>query len=163
MSAYTRTQRLLVLPLLVLLLAAALVAASVVTAGEAQAASQKQIRKATAVAKNQIGDPYSYGAEGPNAFDCSGLTYFAYKKVGISLPRSPDAQYRFVRGIRKENIRKGDLMFLHGSSGVYHVGIFVGWDSGRRVILHSPNSGSTVHRQRMWTGSWWAGTLRPKG
>lgn len=164
MSAFTRAQRLLTLPLLACLLATALVVASWATAPAADAATQreKKISRATAIARNQVGDPYSYGADGPNAFDCSGLTTYAYRKVGIQLPRSSDGQYRHVRGIRKENIKKGDLMFLHGSGGVYHVGIFVGWNDGRRVILHSPNSGERVHAQRMWTTKWWAGTLRIK-
>ncbi len=164
MSAFLHARRLLVLPLLAFLLAAALVAASVATAPGADAATkrEKKIHKAVHIARNQVGDPYSYGAEGPNAFDCSGLTSFAYKKAGLYLPRSSDGQYRFLRGIRKENLKKGDLMALHGSGGVYHVGLFVGWRDGRRLILHAPNSGSRVHVQKMWTGKWWAATARPK-
>jgi len=162
MSSHVRAPRLLVLPFLACLLAAALVVASWATAPEADAASKQKIHKATRVAKHQIGDPYSYGAAGPNAFDCSGLTYYAYKRVGISLPRSSDAQYRHARHIKKHNMKRGDFIFLHDDGGVYHLGIFVGWDSGRRVILHSPNSGERVHRDRMWTGSWWAGTLRSR-
>lgn len=161
MSALFRVQRLLALPIL---LAAALVVTTWLVAPQADAASkrEKKISVATKIAKKQKGDPYVYGAEGPNAFDCSGLTYYAYKKVGIHLARSSDAQYRQLRGIRKENIRKGDLMFFHSGGSVYHVGIFVDWDNGRRVILHAPNSGENVHRERVWTGSWWAATLRKK-
>lgn len=165
MPAYIRAQRLLTLPavLLTVLLATALVATSWAVAPEAEADQRdRKIHKATRIMKNQIGDPYAYGAEGPHRFDCSGLPYFAYRKVGISLPRSSDAQYRRLRGIRKEKMKKGDLMALHSGSGVYHVGIFVGWKAGRRVILHSPNSGGKVHKQRMWTSKWWAATLRTK-
>ena len=103
-----------------------------------------------------------YGAEGPNAFDCSGLTYYAYKKVGIRLPRSSDAQYRHCGASASRTSSKGDLMFFHSGGSVYHVGIFVDWNDGRRVILHAPNSGERVHRERVWTGSWWAATLRHK-
>ena len=117
---------------------------------------------ATRIAANQKGDPYVYGAAGPNAFDCSGLTYFAYKKVGIDLPRSSDAQWRRVRHIPKSHMKRGDLMFFNSGSGVYHVGIFVGWRDGRRVILHSPNPGERVHRERLWTKEWRAGPLRPR-
>jgi cell wall-associated NlpC family hydrolase len=162
MSALFRVQRLLVLPILI---AAALVATTWLSAPQADAAHskrEKKIRIATHIAKKQHGDPYSYGAEGPNAFDCSGLTYYAYKKVGIYLPRSSDAQYRYMRGILKKNIRKGDFVFFHSGGSVYHVGIFVDWSHGRRVILHAPQPGERVHKERIWTGSWWAATLRPK-
>ena len=53
-------------------------------------------------------------------------------------------------------------MFFHSGGSVYHVGIFVGHNGGRRVILHAPNSGEVVHRERLWTHQWWAGTLRPR-
>jgi cell wall-associated NlpC family hydrolase len=171
-------QRLLVLPIL---LASALVAATwVATAPSADATSSspqarsasegsrsqaqirriKKIRAATRVASRQKGDPYVYGAAGPNSFDCSGLTYFAYGKVGINLPRSSDAQYRHLRHIKKKNLKRGDMIFFHSGGSVYHLGIFVGRKNGERMILHSPNSGSVVNRDPVWTGQWYAGTLR---
>ena len=163
MPARLRALRLLALPVL---LATALVTTTwVVSAPPADASAARRIDKiqhATRIAANQKGDPYVYGAAGPNAFDCSGLTYYAYKKVGIHLPRSSDAQYRHVRHIRKHNMKRGDLMFFHSGGGVYHVGIFVGWSEGRRVLLHAPNSGERVHRERVWTRSWYAGTLRQR-
>ena len=161
MSALLRVQRLLVLPIL---LAAVLVVTTWINAPNADAQSKRlrKIHVATKIAGNQRGDPYVYGADGPNAFDCSGLTYFAYKKVGIYLPRSSDAQYRYVRHLPKSHMKRGDLMFFHSGGGVYHVGIFVGWRDGRRVILHAPYSGQRVHRERLWTTQWWAGTLRPR-
>lgn len=133
------------------------------TAGSADAAEsqrERKIERAVVVARHQIGDPYVYGAAGPNAFDCSGLMMFAFNKVGISLPRSSDAQASQVRRIHRQNMHKGDLMFFYDSGGVYHVGLFTGWDHGRRVILHSSYSGRPVQRDRVWTSSWFAGTLR---
>jgi cell wall-associated NlpC family hydrolase len=159
MPAPLRALRLLALPVL---LATVLVATTwMFSAPSADAASRRaeKIQQATRVAANQKGDPYVYGAAGPNAFDCSGLTYYAYKKVGITLPRSSDDQYRRVRHIPKHRMKRGDLMFFHSGGSVYHVGIFVGRNRGR-IILHSPNSGERVHRERVWTSSWWAGTLR---
>ena len=95
MPARLRALRLLALPVL---LATVLVATTwLVSAPAADASAARRIDKihqATRIAANQKGDPYVYGAAGPNAFDCSGLTYYAYKKVGISLPRSSDAQIR---------------------------------------------------------------------
>jgi cell wall-associated NlpC family hydrolase len=120
-----------------------------------------KIAHAVAVAVNQKGDPYVYGAEGPNAFDCSGLTEYSFAKAGLRLPRTADEQYHSVRHIKKSNIRRGDLVFFHDSGGsVYHVGIFAGRRHGSEYILHAPYTGQVVHRERIWTGSWYAGTLR---
>ena len=120
-----------------------------------------KIAHAVAVAVHQKGDPYVYGAEGPNAFDCSGLTEYSFGKAGIRLPRTADEQYHFVRHIKKRNIRRGDLVFFHdGGGSVYHVGIFAGRRHGSEYILHAPYTGQVVHRERIWTGSWYAGTLR---
>lgn len=110
----------------------------------------------------QIGDPYRYGAEGPNAFDCSGLTKFTYRRAGMWLPRTAAEQYAHVHHILKMHLMRGDLVFFHDSRGhVYHVGIFMYWNKQHRaVILHAPYSGTVVHRQPVWTSAWYAGTLR---
>ncbi len=132
------------------------------TAEAAESARERKIERAVEVARNQIGDPYRYGAAGPGAFDCSGLMMFAYNKAGISLPRTTGTQASHVRRIYKNNMHKGDLMFFYGSGGVYHVGMFVGWDSGRRVILHASSSSRPVQKDPVWTNNWYAGTLRPR-
>ena len=74
------------------------------------------------IALHQIGDPYVYGAAGPNAFDCSGLVYFSYRtpalgaayldRPGGSRPPHP----------ARAHLRRGDLMFFDDGGGVYHVG-----------------------------------------
>lgn len=142
-----------------------IVAALVLTMVQAPSADalterQRKVRHAVAIAENQIGDPYRYGAEGPNAFDCSGLTQFSYDRAGLYLPRTSDAQYRYTRHISKSNARRGDLVFFYNSGGVYHVGIFLGRNDGSAYILHSPRTGSNVHRERIWTSQWKVGTLR---
>ncbi len=154
----------------VLLLTALLVATLMVltTARQADAFTAKarshrdqKVLHGLKIARNQVGDPYRYGADGPSAFDCSGLTEYAFKKVGLRLPRSSDAQYRHVRHIRKKNIKRGDLMFFSNGGGVYHVGIYLGRArDGRALMLHSPYPGQRVHRERVWTSHWSAGTLR---
>jgi len=135
------------------------------TTGTAEASQrerrERKIDHALKVARNQIGDPYRYGAAGPGAFDCSGLTMFAFGRAGVRLPRSTDAQARAVRRIQRHNMHKGDLMFFYGSGGIYHVGIFMGFKDGRRVILHSSYSGRPVQRDRVWSKNWFAGTVRP--
>lgn len=114
-----------------------------------------RVAKATRVAASKKGRPYRYGASGPRAFDCSGLTSYSFKRAGIKLPRTANSQYRKVRKIAKRNVRKGDLVFF-GGSRKYHVGIY--WGKGR--ILHAPYSGSRVKVERIWTKRWSAGTVR---
>ena len=122
-----------------------------------------KIRRAVRVAINQIGDPYVYGADGPDAFDCSGFTSFAYGKAGLNLTRTSDGQVGDVRRISKRNVKRGDLIFFYGSGGVYHVAMFLRWNDGERIILHSPSSGRSVNRDPIWTSSWFAGTKRVRG
>lgn len=121
---------------------------------------ERKIFNAVHIAKNQIGEPYVYGADGPSSFDCSGLVDFAYERAGISMPRTSRDQYRRTRHIKKSHMKRGDLMFYHSGGSVYHVAIFLKWKNGNRIILHSPRPGRTVQRDPNWTGSWWGGTLR---
>ena len=113
-------------------------------------------KRALRVARNQHGDPYKWGAAGPNAFDCSGLTSFAYKRVGKALPRTSSMQRSATKRIRAGQARRGDLVFFHGSNGVYHVGLY----AGRGRIWHSPQPGTRVHRAKIWTKSVSYGRVR---
>jgi cell wall-associated NlpC family hydrolase len=126
----------------------------------AERKESSRLESAVSVALAQRGDPYSYGAAGPNAFDCSGLVQFSYGRAGINLPRTSDAQAGATRRIAKDDMRPGDLMFFTGSGGVYHAAIFVRWDGGRAVMVHSPGSGQSVTVASPWTDSWFAGTVR---
>ncbi len=113
------------------------------------------------VVRNQQGDPYQYGATGPNKFDCSGLIYYSFRKAGFSnIPRTSGDQARFADRISKKNMHKGDLMFFYDGGGVYHVGVFSGWKNGKRQMVHAPNSGKSVNKAEPWTNQWFAGTLR---
>jgi cell wall-associated NlpC family hydrolase len=119
-----------------------------------------KLRTAQSIALNQRGDAYSYGASGPNAFDCSGLIYYSYRRAGLSVPRTSSAQAGATRRVAKQNMRPGDLMFFYGSGGVYHAGIFLRWERGHAVMVHSPSSGRSVTVSAPWTSSWFGGTLR---
>lgn len=138
------------------------VAADVATAPRADAAKRaKKARSAANVAIRQVGDPYKYGAAGPHRFDCSGLVYFSTRKAGLTgVPRTSRDQARHARRISKGSMRRGDLMFFHDGGGVYHVGIFLRWKNGKRLMVHSPSSGKRVQRAVPWTSRWYAGTLR---
>lgn len=76
-------------------------------------------------ALSKVGSSYRYATSGPNAFDCSGLTSWAYRQVGITLPRSSGSQYSSAgTRISKSNLQPGDLVFYY--SPVSHVGIYIG-------------------------------------
>lgn len=109
------------------------------------------------VASAQAGDPYVYGAAGPNAFDCSGLTSFVYRvAAGKSLPHSSSAQAGATQRISRADARPGDLVFFTGSGGVYHVAIF----AGGNTIIHASKPGVPVGRAQIWTSSIFFGRVR---
>ena len=112
-------------------------------------------------AKAHIGDPYVWGAAGPNKFDCSGLVYWNYTRgknyktnwekshPGKSFPRTAQAQYNYSKKISKSNRKVGDLVFFYGSGGVYHVGYY----AGNGNVLHAPKPGRNVKFEKIWTSS----------
>ena len=87
----------------------------------------------------QLGDPYSWGAAGPNAFDCSGLTMYSWASAGVSLPHSSSAQYSAVQHVSVADLQPGDLVFYY--SPISHVAIYIG--GGR--IIDAPYPGLNVH------------------
>ena len=118
--------------------AAAAESRSFVISGRTVTAPTLAAKKAVYSALAQRRDPYVWGGAGPNAFDCSGLTQYAYRAAGKLLPHSSRMQSTMGRPVAKAHLRPGDLVFFY--SPVSHVGIYIG--NGRMV--HAPNSGSTV-------------------
>ena len=97
--------------------------------------------KAVALAKKQLGKPYGWGAEGPNSFDCSGLTYYVYKQNGITLPRASKSQASAGKSVSKSNLKAGDLVFFNtNGKGISHVGLYIG--DGK--MIHSTKPGDVV-------------------
>lgn len=92
---------------------------------------------AVAFARAQIGDAYVYGASGPDAYDCSGLTSSAWAAAGVSLPHSAAAQYGVTSRVSASALQPGDLVFFY--SGISHVGIYVG--GGMMVHASNPSTG----------------------
>jgi cell wall-associated NlpC family hydrolase len=125
-------------------------------------ATLRRIDRAMRTAVDQKGDPYSYGSAGPRSFDCSGLTYYSYRRAGFHLPRTSSAQAGYARHIARGAMKRGDLIFFTGHGGVYHVGVFAGWSHGHRMVLHAPYSGTHVRTDPVWTNSWFPGTLRAR-
>ena len=102
--------------------------------------SAKQRGRAMRVALAQRGDPYRYGAAGPNAFDCSGLTKFSYGRVGRNIPRTTDRQKARLRAIAKSAKRRGDIILFVIGGDAYHAGVYIG--NGR--IVHASRPGTPV-------------------
>lgn len=113
------------------------------TASPAEAAPTLK-QKALNVAKAQKGDPYQYGAEGPDRFDCSGLTYYSYRKAGKKITRTAQAQYNNSRHISAKSRKPGDLIFIANRYGVYHAGFYAGFWDGHGWMLDAPKPGRTV-------------------
>ena len=107
------------------------------------------------IAASKQGSPYRWGAAGPSRFDCSGLTFYAFKKAGKKLPRTAQAQYNTVRHISASSRRRGDLVFFHYGPSVFHVGLY----AGHGKIWHSPRTGSVVRLERIWSRSVWYGRV----
>jgi peptidoglycan DL-endopeptidase CwlO len=90
-------------------------------------------------ALGQVGDPYVWGAVGPDGFDCSGLTMFAYGAAGVGLPHSSRAQSSMGRQLAPgEPMQPGDLVFFY--SPISHVGLYI----GNGMMVHARTFGQPV-------------------
>ena len=89
-------------------------------------------------ASTRVGSPYVWGATGPNSFDCSGLTSWAYQQAGISIPRTSQAQIGGGTQVAKADLQPGDIVAFY--SGASHVGIY----AGNGQVVHAPYSGTSV-------------------
>jgi cell wall-associated NlpC family hydrolase len=89
---------------------------------------------AVQTALGQLGDRYVPGASGPKAFDCSGLTMYAYAAAGVTLPHSSRAQSTMGTRVARADLQPGDLVFFY--SPVSHVGLYIG--NGQMVHASVP-------------------------
>lgn len=89
----------------------------------------------------QRGKPYIWGGTGPRGYDCSGLVWRSWRKVGVKLPRTAAAQYRRLRAtgkrVKRRHLRPGDLVFFHGLG---HVGMYV----GDKKFVHASRRGRPI-------------------
>jgi cell wall-associated NlpC family hydrolase len=102
------------------------------------AAANPAAQTAVDTALAHIGDPYSWGAAGPNAFDCSGLTQYAFAAAGVALPHSSRAQSGLGVPVAYADLRPGDLVFFY--SPVSHVAMYI----GNGQIVHASTYGRPV-------------------
>lgn len=105
-------------------------------------------------ALDQIGEPYVWGSDGPDSWDCSGLMLGAYAQAGISLPHNAAAQWDMVAHISEDELQPGDFVFYNGLA---HVGMYI----GNGLIVHAPNSTTVVKVVEVHHGNsyYGAGTL----
>ncbi|MGP3988543.1 C40 family peptidase [Streptomyces sp. 3N207] len=109
-----------------------------VPAGSGRAAA------ALSAAKSKIGSPYVWGATGPSSFDCSGLTSWAYKQAGASLPRTSQAQANAGTRIPSQSqLKPGDLVLFYDD--LHHIGLY----AGNGQVLHAPKPGANVRFEAM--------------
>lgn len=116
-------------------------------------------QQAVAFARAAVGKPYVYGATGPGAYDCSGLTMAAWRAAGVSIPRTSSAQWEGLAHVPVSQVRPGDIVVY---SGAGHVALYIG--DGQ--IIEAPRPGASV-RVASWRSGWYAdafvGIVRPSG
>lgn len=93
---------------------------------------------ALAAALTRVGDPYVWGATGPDRFDCSGLVQWAFKQVGKNVPRTSSAQAGYGTPVAKDDLQPGDVVLFY--SDISHVGIY----AGNGMMVHASTFGVPV-------------------
>jgi peptidoglycan DL-endopeptidase CwlO len=96
-------------------------------------------REAARRALSRVGSRYRYGSTGPSAFDCSGLTGYAWRGIGVDVPRTARAQAREARSISRSELRPGDFVFF--GDPVSHVEMYVG---DGQLVYSSRSQGRVV-------------------
>jgi peptidoglycan DL-endopeptidase CwlO len=99
---------------------------------------------ALAAADTQLGKPYVSGGSGPNSYDCSGLTQWAYAQAGVSISRTTYTQQNDGTKIGRDQLMPGDLVFFNNLG---HVGLY----AGNNTVIHAPYPGKVVRYESMDT------------
>lgn len=102
----------------------------------------------------QVGDAYVFGAAGPNAWDCSGLTMVAWAQAGVGLPHSSSAQFGSGAHVPASALQPGDLVFYY--SPISHVGMYI----GNGLIVHAAHPGAGVRVAGLYSMPF-SGAVRP--
>jgi cell wall-associated NlpC family hydrolase len=110
---------------------------------------------AVEAARSRIGAPYQWAGSGPDVFDCSGLTSWAWAQAGRGLSHSSRAQYGETRRVSLADLQPGDLVFY--GSPIYHVGLYVGGGQ----MIDAPHSGASVSQRSIYAVGTPVGAGRP--
>ena len=99
----------------------------------------------------QLGEPYVWGAAGPDSWDCSGLTMGAWAAGGVSLPHYSVAQYYATTPVSYTDLQPGDLLFWasdpNNPDTIYHVALYIGNDQK----IAAPQTGRNVEISSVWS------------
>jgi cell wall-associated NlpC family hydrolase len=122
---------------------------------------------AIAAARSRLGVPYVWGATGPDAFDCSGLTQWSYAHAGITLPRVAAAQWSSGPHPSLSQLEPGDLLFwaldVNNPATIHHVAMYI----GHGLMIAAPHTGENVQIQAVYMQGFigatrpWARTITP--
>lgn len=125
-------------------------------------AGKGQRGKILRVAQQQLGKPYVWGGSTPqSSFDCSGLVQWAYRSVGIKLPRVSADQARYGRRVPTNQLRRGDLVAWDNSSrnvGADHIAIYLG--GGKIIEAAKTGTNIRVRALGQGEGAWGVQVLR---
>ena len=110
--------------------------------------------RAVATAKAQLGKPYVFATAGPNTFDCSGLTSFAWASAGVSMEHWTVAQYHAFPAVPLDSLAPGDLVFF--GTDLHHEGMYIGGG----LMIHAPYTGTVVQISSVFMNNI-VGAVRP--
>lgn len=117
--------------------------------GAVQGAPTPQAAAAIEYAASRLGMPYTWGATGPDTFDCSGLTQWAYRQAGVGIPRTSRQQYAGLRQVPVAEAAPGDLIFYADGpdpGSIHHVALYL----GDGLMLTAPRTGDVVKVAALW-------------
>lgn len=112
-------------------------------------ASSSRGAAVVAIASRYLGVPYVYGGTSPRGFDCSGLTQYVYRQLGVNLPRTAAQQYGATTHIPRSQARPGDLVFFFSGGSVGHVGIYLGGN----MMIAAPHTGDVVKKETIYSAN----------
>jgi cell wall-associated NlpC family hydrolase len=104
----------------------------------------------------QVGKPYVWATAGPGAFDCSGLTQWAWAAAGVWLDHWTVSQWQQGVRVSSSALQRGDLVFFEPDLG--HVGVYLGGG----MMVDAPHAGASVRVEPVWWGQY-RGAVRPTG
>ena len=125
-------------------------AAPAAAAADAPARAAATTGGVVGIARSKVGAAYVWGASGPGAFDCSGLTLGAWTSAGGRLPRTAQWQYTATARVAIADLQPGDLVFFGPNDrAIHHVGLYV----GNGTMIEAPHTGAVIRYSSIYRRS----------